>query len=58
MESAIEIIGTIIMAGICLGIVGTTIWILIVCMKSDPDAEDEDDIDIREKEFWDKNKKA
>ena len=58
MENAIEVLGYIIMIGIFLGVVGTTIWILIICFRSDPDFKDEDDQEIHENEYWDKNKKA
>lgn len=58
---AIEAIGLIIMIGIVLGVILTSVWIVIIAIRSDPDFEDQDDREIYENKYWEKrnnNKKA
>ena len=57
----LEAIGLIIMIGIVLGVILTSIWIVIIALRADPDFEDDDDREIYEHQYWekkDKNKKA
>ena len=53
----LEAIGLVIMIGIILGIVLTTIWIIIIALRGDPDFEDEEDIEIHEHQYWEKKNK-
>lgn len=57
----IEAIGLIIMIGIILGVLITSIWIIIIAVRGDPDFEDEEDREIYEDRYWEKrggNKKT
>ena len=54
---ALEAIGLIIMAGIVLGVMLTSIWIIIVALRADPDFDDEDDREIYEREYWDRKER-
>lgn len=56
MEMVIEIITWIVLSGIAIGLFATIAFFLWITCKSDPDFEDEDDRDINEHKYWNKNK--
>lgn len=57
MREVIEIIGSIIMCSIILGVIGTSIWIVIIAFRADPDHEDDEDQEIYEHKYWKNRKK-
>lgn len=50
----IEAIGLIIMIGVILGVILTSVWIVIIAVRQDPYFEDEDDREIYENKYWEK----
>ena len=52
----LEIIAVVVLCGIALGIISTVAFIAAVFIMREPDADDHDDVEIREYKFWNKNK--
>ena len=57
IREVLETIGYVIGVAMIFGFIGTVAFVAAVFICSDTDCTDQDDIEIREHNFWNKKKK-